>query len=119
MTEKEMQLELNKYQQLGFNKDQLIEIQNGLIDGLDVSSYAKLEISAENMNGIRRSLFYGSHHPYETTPEEELFEETEEEKEQLRKEERQKANRELAWIALGFSLVATFTSLLYVINFFK
>lgn len=119
MTEQEMQLELNKYQQMGFNRDQLIEIQNGLLDGLDVAAYAKIEISAENMNGIRRSLFYGVNHPHETTPEEEVLLETEEEKEEIKKEERQKANRELAYIALAFSLFALIANISYVVNFFK
>ena len=39
-----------------FNEDQICQIRLGLVDNLDVSQYAKPEISAKQMRQIREKL---------------------------------------------------------------
>ena len=44
--------EIKKYEAEGFDKDQLLAIESGLISGVDVSIYAKHEFNAEQMSEI-------------------------------------------------------------------
>ena len=50
---------LNMYIKRGYDKDQIYEIYSGMKDGVDVSSYDKIEISGEKMGLARHALNLG------------------------------------------------------------
>jgi len=49
---------LKRYKNAGFSDEQLDEIQKGLVEGFDVSIYARVNIPASEMAYIRKYLFY-------------------------------------------------------------
>ena len=49
-------IDISKYVGVGFSEDQLYEIREGLISGIDVSVYADNNICADEMFEIRRKL---------------------------------------------------------------
>lgn len=57
MNKKEIEKRLTEYEKQGFDDWQLYEIRKGLENGLDVSKYADLELSDEEMAKIRKELF--------------------------------------------------------------
>lgn len=57
MTKKELEQEMKRYEEQGFDDWQLYEIRKGLEDGLDVTKYTDLELSDEEMAKIRKELF--------------------------------------------------------------
>ena len=50
---------LEDYYEMGFTPSQVSEIQKGLMFGLDVGVYAKLEYEPEHMSSIRELVLAG------------------------------------------------------------
>lgn len=121
MEEKQAQIEIMKYRQLGFNEEQLIEIKAGLLDGLDVTTYARLDISAADMNHIRKSLYFNTN----ATKSEDIQKELEkadlvaiEEPQEKKQQEIKKQNIELATIAIVICAISIILSVVFLIKRF-
>ena len=57
MNKKEIDQEVKRYEEKGFDDWQLYEIRKGLENGVDVTKYTNLELSDEEMAEIRKELF--------------------------------------------------------------
>lgn len=62
MTRQEIDNEIERYEAMGFNQKQLLEVRYGLIYGLSIEQiniYARQEFNNEQMHYIRYGLEYG------------------------------------------------------------
>lgn len=105
--------ELSKYFGKGFNEEQLSEIKEGLEMGVDISTYAKPNIPASEMNHIRKSL-YAKINPQavEVTFEEKYSREKQEEYQR----QKVKSQQELGMIAIFIALVVYVLFIVFIIK---
>lgn len=115
LTEEQVK-KFNRYKEMGFDEDQLDEIKQGIIEGHDVLTYARLDIPAVEMAHIRKSLnFQKSLDKYDKKEPEPVQEEKEEEQVEVKEEVYLTKHEKLASAATALAEISIAISIVVVL----